>query len=105
LRRVRPRARRIRTAVRRAEREGLRLAAEGGAQRQAPTGRRGPLSFDRPVVYTGRSPALVAQWIEHLTTDQKVGGSSPSERAEFALIRRVSSFGTGSHPGRSANGC
>src|SRR5207248_2827537 len=29
-------------------------------------------------------PALVAQWIEHLTTDQKVGGSSPSERAESA---------------------
>jgi hypothetical protein len=27
-------------------------------------------------------PALVAQWIEHLTTDQKVGGSNPSERAE-----------------------
>ena len=26
--------------------------------------------------------ALVAQWIEHLTTDQKVGGSSPSRRAE-----------------------
>ena len=25
--------------------------------------------------------ALVAQWIEHLTTDQKVGGSSPPERA------------------------
>ena len=33
-------------------------------------------------VYTGSLPALVAQWIEHLTTDQKVGGSSPSERAE-----------------------
>ena len=27
-------------------------------------------------------PALVAQWIEHLTTDQKVGGSTPSERAD-----------------------
>jgi hypothetical protein len=27
------------------------------------------------------TPALVAQRIEHLTTDQKVGGSSPSERA------------------------
>ncbi len=26
--------------------------------------------------------ALVAQWIEHLTTDQKVRGSSPFERAE-----------------------
>src|SRR5262249_39813892 len=30
------------------------------------------------------SPALVAQWIEHLTTDQKVGGSNPSERANEA---------------------
>src|SRR5215472_200748 len=29
-------------------------------------------------------PALVAQRIEHLTTDQKVGGSSPSERARSA---------------------
>ena len=28
-----------------------------------------------------RHPALVAQRIEHLTTDQKVGGSNPSERA------------------------
>src|SRR5690606_10608267 len=27
------------------------------------------------------TPALVAQRIEHLTTDQKVGGSNPSERA------------------------
>jgi hypothetical protein len=25
--------------------------------------------------------ALVAQWIEHLTTDQKVVGSTPAERA------------------------
>ena len=33
-------------------------------------------------LYTVRGPnALVAQRIEHLTTDQKVGGSSPSERA------------------------
>jgi len=28
-----------------------------------------------------RAPAFVAQWIEHLTSDQRVGGSSPSERA------------------------
>ena len=35
------------------------------------------------VAYTGALPALVAQWIEHLTTDQKVGGSNPSERAEI----------------------
>jgi hypothetical protein len=30
------------------------------------------------------APALVAQRIEHLTTDQKVGGSSPSERAQVS---------------------
>ena len=30
----------------------------------------------------GRTTALVAQRIEHLTTDQKVGGSNPSERAD-----------------------
>ena len=28
-------------------------------------------------------PAFVAQRIEHLTTDQKVGGSSPSKRTEY----------------------
>ena len=34
-------------------------------------------------------PAFVAQRIEHLTTDQKVGGSSPSKRTidEFLLMR------------------
>ena len=30
-----------------------------------------------------QAPALVAQRIEHLTTDQKVGGSSPFERAQL----------------------
>ena len=30
-------------------------------------------------------PAFVAQWIEHLTSDQRVGGSSPSERARHPL--------------------
>jgi hypothetical protein len=40
------------------------------------------------VPYTMRgSSALVAQRIEHLTTDQKVGGSSPSERA--SQVKRV----------------
>ena len=29
-------------------------------------------------------PAFVAQRIEHLTTDQKVGGSSPSKRTPLA---------------------
>jgi hypothetical protein len=33
------------------------------------------------------APALVAQRIEHLTTDQKVGGSSPSERAMPCICR------------------
>ena len=33
--------------------------------------------------------ALVAQWIEHLTTDQKVGGSSPSKRANLTKISRL----------------
>ena len=32
-------------------------------------------------LYTCQPQALVAQWIEHLTTDQKVRGSSPFERA------------------------
>jgi hypothetical protein len=31
-------------------------------------------------VQPGNRQALVAQRIEHLTTDQKVGGSSPSKR-------------------------
>ena len=30
-------------------------------------------------------PAFVAQRIEHLTTDQKVGGSSPSKRTICSL--------------------
>ena len=33
--------------------------------------------------------ALVAQRIEHLTTDQKVGGSSPSERATYQQVRAI----------------
>ena len=45
-----------------------RVAADGGALSALGT-------VDCP------APALVAQRIEHLTTDQKVGGSSPSERA------------------------
>ncbi len=35
----------------------------------------------------GSTPALVAQRIEHLTTDQKVGGSNPSERAASPQVR------------------
>jgi len=33
----------------------------------------------------GDLPAFVAQRIEHLTTDQKVGGSSPSKRTILPL--------------------
>ena len=31
-------------------------------------------------------PAFVAQRIEHLTTDQKVGGSSPSKRTAVSPV-------------------
>ena len=51
----------------------------------------------RVVAYTRCLPALVAQWIEHLTTDQKVGGSTPSERAELVQVR-----GTAGHAARLA---
>ena len=34
----------------------------------------------------GGVPAFVAQRIEHLTTDQKVGGSSPSKRTKKNLV-------------------
>ena len=40
------------------------------------------------------NPALVAQRIEHLTTDQKVGGSSPSKRTEMARFSRPRHFFT-----------
>jgi hypothetical protein len=39
-----------------------------------------------PVVQYASVSALVAQRIEHLTTDQKVGGSSPSERARSEAL-------------------
>jgi hypothetical protein len=38
--------------------------------------------------------AFVAQRIEHLTTDQKVGGSSPSKRTEIARFSRPRYFFT-----------
>ena len=38
------------------------------------------------------NPALVAQRIEHLTTDQKVGGSSPSKRAQPSSFSRGLGF-------------
>ncbi len=47
-------------------------------------------------------PALVAQRIEHLTTDQKVGGSNPSERATVSTssdLRRRRAW-----PPRAADG-
>ena len=43
--------------------------------------------------------ALVAQRIEHLTTDQKVGGSSPSERAALSAGQGAGS----SEPGSSSS--
>ena len=39
---------------------------------------------------TGHAP--VAQWIEHLTTDQKVGGSSPFERTVQCPGNRIADF-------------
>ncbi|MEY3908810.1 MAG: hypothetical protein RLZZ90_717, partial [Actinomycetota bacterium] len=36
--------------------------------------------------------AFVAQRIEHLTTDQKVGGSSPSKRTEMKKPRAIGAF-------------
>src|SRR6202035_1294605 len=54
----------------------------GGLARRAvqgPSDPRGPRG-----VVDCRALALVAQRIEHLTTDQKVGGSSPSERATMS---------------------
>ena len=38
-----------------------------------------------------KAPAPVAQWIEHLTTDQKVGSSTLSGRAKNVLVRPVPS--------------
>jgi hypothetical protein len=40
------------------------------------------------------SPAFVAQRIEHLTTDQKVGGSSPSKRTGNSHIPQQAKVGT-----------
>ena len=50
-----------------------------------------------------RGRALVAQRIEHLTTDQKVGGSNPSERAEstWALICGDAGHGPLLSPGQT----
>ena len=38
------------------------------------------------------SPAFVAQRIEHLTTDQKVGGSSPSKRTSSVETKELEMF-------------
>lgn len=46
-----------------------------------------------PCIVTQRCPALVAQRIEHLTTDQKVGGSNPSERASKPQVTRWMTWG------------
>jgi hypothetical protein len=41
-------------------------------------------------------PAFVAQRIEHLTTDQKVGGSSPSKRTPLIFLSGLSAGQTNS---------
>jgi hypothetical protein len=46
------------------------------------------VSFSR-YLFSKSVPAFVAQRIEHLTTDQKVGGSSPSKRT---IESRISPF-------------
>src|SRR5688500_7986842 len=51
--------------------------ADGG-RRAGRMARRGGF---RPRLHSTGQPALVAQRIEHLTTDQKVVGSNPAERA------------------------
>jgi hypothetical protein len=53
----------------------LRQMLFGGSR----TGPRGSERVNMQV--TALTTALVAQRIEHLTTDQKVGGSNPSQRA------------------------
>src|SRR5712664_1577522 len=70
--------------------EKLYVKGGGLARRavQGPSDPRGPRG-----VVDCRALALVAQRIEHLTTDQKVGGSSPSERATdvFTFHQRLCS--------------
>ena len=65
------------------DRRDLVAAAPAAAHRHRPTPE--PRARFRrvrgPHAKLSRRPALVAQRIEHLTTDQKVGGSNPSERA------------------------
>ena len=39
-------------------------------------------------VYIIWSNASVAQWIEHLTSDQRVEGSNPSRRALFKVSKK-----------------
>ena len=48
---------------------------------------RGSSAVASPIALSCLDPALVAQWIEHLTTDQKVGRSSRPERADEVLVR------------------
>ena len=64
-----------------------------GQRSQTPSGYPLPLACLN-VQVTAANPALVAQWIEHLTTDQKVGGSSPSERATSVQVSAGFSFST-----------
>ena len=63
------------------ERPG-RAGRAAGRGRSAHRGDGVPFGPTGPVDSAVAPTALVAQWIEHLTTDQKVGGSTPSERAD-----------------------
>jgi hypothetical protein len=57
--------------------------------------RRSPARVGAKDQVRSHNQALVAQWIEHLTTDQKVGGSTPSERAEEVQV--TAGYRTGMH--------
>ena len=75
-----------RTSRRRTPVPAVRLVARGGPPTRlwltAQRWQRVPIAGGRPVDSPLAPTALVAQWIEHLTTDQKVGGSTPSERGQ-----------------------
>ena len=61
--------------------------------RSTPSTKYGRSHFRRaPLICSAQ--AFVAQWIEHLTSDQRVGGSSPSERTTLFKALSVLPDGT-----------
>ncbi len=90
----------------RSGRGAVRLRVWPGARRSGlGKGRCGLYSLQRP----SGADAPVAQWIEHLTTDQKVGGSSPSGRTgrngtPRGAVRRFGGVRAGHRPGEVAAG-